>query len=110
LEPIEAFTPENWDEKVIQQNNFVLVDFQAPWCANTFPQELKNEKFLEQWGDMVGIGTVDVSRFTHMGFVYRILELPTLILFNRGKILKSSKGPSRVQKMIRQVFTLSELG
>jgi thioredoxin-like negative regulator of GroEL len=87
----------------------VLVDFQAPWCATLFLEELGAEGFIEEWGNMVGIGTIDATRYSDLAIRYRIQEIPTIVLFDHGRVLKSFKGPSRVWEIARHVFTFQGL-
>jgi thioredoxin 1 len=106
---LKNFNIENWEEEVLETYRLVLVDFQAPWCASPFIKELEAERFIEEWGDMVRIGTIDAIRYTNLAIRYRILEIPTIVLFDHGHVLKSFKGTSRVREITRHVFTFQGL-
>jgi thioredoxin-like negative regulator of GroEL len=110
---IEIFTGENWKAEVFESYQLVLVDFQAPGYARYFLEELRAENFIEKWGTIVRIGSLDATRFTDVAFLNRVIELPTLALFDCGRVLKAFRGPTRVREMAHHVFTyagLKEIG
>jgi len=102
---IEIFTGDNWREAVLESDQLVLVDFQAPSHAPSFLGELMAERFLDRWGIMVRIGALDATRFMDLAFVNRVIELPTLALFDGGRVLKAFRGAARVKEMSCLVFT-----
>jgi hypothetical protein len=106
---IKTFTIKKWEEEVLESFSPVLVDFQAPSGPFDFFEKLKTERFVERWGNMVSIGTLDLSACIDRGFLSRNFELPALALMDHGKILKSFQGASRVRDMVRQIFTLDGL-
>jgi thioredoxin-like negative regulator of GroEL len=106
---IEIVAIKNWEEEVAQADSLVLVDFQAPWCQSVFRKEMAAEAFLDKWGGMVRVGTLDVSRYPEIALRYRIHEVPTLALFDRGRILKAYIGSLRVGDMAQHVFTFAGL-
>jgi len=109
MSAIEVFSEENWLEEVLQSDRLILVDFQAPWCKSVFLKEMAAEEFLEKWGVMVRVGIVDATRRPEIAIQCRIHEVPTLALFDRGRILKFCVGSLRVEEMIRHVFTFAGL-
>lgn len=69
------------------KNKKILVDFYADWCG---PCRMQGE-VLKDFNEL-DVLKVDVDRFQDIAKVYGIMSIPTLILFDNGKILKSHTG------------------
>lgn len=72
------------------KTNKILVDFSAEWCGpckmlNEVLKEIDNEKIID-------IAQVDVDRFNGIAKTYKIFSVPTLMIFENGKIIKEKKG------------------
>jgi thioredoxin 1 len=108
MKMIETLTADNWEDRVLRTKCSVLVDFEAPWCRSSFLEELRNEELFERWNGMLVAGRLDASQGPAIALQYRIHELPSLALFERGRLVKVTSGPSRVLKMARFLFSPGE--
>lgn len=73
---------------VIEENEFVLVMFYAPWCGackSAHPQFEKAAQELEEKGSVAKLGEVDVTVHKSLGGKYRIEYIPDVRLFRNGK-------------------------
>lgn len=104
---IETLTKENWEEAVFQSDQLILVDFEMPWYRPDFLKEMAEVKFMEKWGGMVRMGLVDISKYPEIAIDSRVQEIPTLVLFDQGRPLRSFTGAARVRQMMERVFTLN---
>jgi thioredoxin 1 len=72
-------------------NNVVLVDFFANWCGpckmlSPIVEELSNEI-----NDVV-FAKIDVDESSNVASDYKVMSIPTLILFKNGKMVNKTVG------------------
>lgn len=68
----------------------VLVDFFATWCGPCKMLGLVMEKFDKK--GIVPIIKIDVDEANNLASQYKILSVPTLIMFENGKEVKRTTG------------------
>ena len=77
---------ENDFDKEIMKDK-ILVDFYADWCG---PCRMMGEVLSNI--DGIDILKVNVDKFPLIAQKYSVMSIPTLMLFQNGKIIKSSVG------------------
>lgn len=84
-------TQENFETEVLQSDKPVLIDFWAEWCGpcQTFIPILHS--YAEKT-DAVKIGKINVDENRKLAKQYRILSIPTVVLFENGEALKRHSG------------------
>ena len=73
-------------DNLIQGN--VLVDFYANWCG---PCKMLGP-ILEEVSDLIQIVKVDVDNFEEISKKYRVMSIPTIVLFKDGEEIKRNVG------------------
>ena len=79
------------DFNEIISKGVVLVDFYANWCG---PCQLISpivEKIAQERKDITVV-KVDVDKFENIARNYKVMSIPTLIVFKEGKDLKTNVG------------------
>ncbi|MFZ9386740.1 MAG: thioredoxin [Chitinophagaceae bacterium] len=86
----------------------VLVDFTAEWCGPCKMMKPVLEQLHRQMGDRVRIIKVDIDRSPAAAGAFSVQSVPTLILFQKGKLLWRQSGvlqAASLQKIIDQHIT-----
>ena len=78
--------------QIIETHDLLLVDFSAEWCGpcKMMPPILQEVK--KKIGDPLTIIKMDVDRNPQTARQYGIQSVPTLILFQKGKVLWRQSG------------------
>ena len=74
-------TTENFEEEVLNAKEPVLVDFWATWCGPCMRQGPVVEELAEEG---YAVGKVDVDQNMALAQQFRVVSIPTLILFKNG--------------------------
>ena len=83
----------------------VLVDFTAAWCGPCKMMKPVLEQLHQQMGDKIRIIKIDIDQSPAAANTYHVQSVPTLILFQQGKILWRQSGvlqASQLKKIIEQ--------
>ncbi len=83
---------EDFDREVLQADKPVLVDFYATWCG---PCRLVAPMMEQLSAELVGraeVVKVDVDKAGDLAARYRIMGVPTVMLFDQGRPVKTFVG------------------
>ena len=90
----------NLDE-LIKEGTY-LVDFYAEWCG---PCKMLTP-VLENLEDKINVVKVDIDKFEKLAFEYRIMSVPTLILFKDGEKRKELIGLRDEEELLEVINSL----
>ena len=79
-------------DKLIAQNTPVLVDFWATWCGPCRMIAPIVEEIANEYAGRAVVAKVDVDELGELAQRYRIMNIPTLILFKKGEIVDKAIG------------------
>ena len=89
----------NFEETVINGKEAVLVDFWAAWCGPCRMIAPILEEIAEETQEFK-IGKVDVDANPELAGDFKIMSIPTMILFKNGKEQKRLVGAMSKQKLL----------
>ena len=79
-------------DKLIAGETPVLVDFWATWCGPCRMIAPIVEEIANQYADKVVVAKVDVDEMGELAQRYRIMNIPTLLLFQKGEVVDKAIG------------------
>ncbi len=85
-------TKDNFDAEVLQAEGPVLVDFWASWCGPCKMLAPVLKDFAEEMAGAVKVGKVNVDDESELAARFKVMSIPTLILFKNGEVVKKSIG------------------
>lgn len=91
--------------EIINGDTPVIVDFFAEWCGPCKMMKPVLEKLHQQMGDQVRIIKIDIDKSPAAANAYQVQSVPTLILFQKGKMLWRQSGvvqAPQLEKIIQQ--------
>ncbi|HEC24840.1 MAG TPA: thioredoxin [bacterium] len=107
-EKVLAFTDSNFDTEVLKSDKPVLVDFWAVWCAPCRAVAPIIEEMASDYDGKIKVGKVNVDENRVVPGKYGIRGIPTVILFNDGKVVDQIVGAApktSFKQMIDKVVT-----
>ena len=100
---ILELTVENFDDEVLSEKGKVLVDFWAAWCGPCKMLSPIVDEFAESNND-VKVCKVNVDNEQDLAARYGVMSIPTLLLFENGKLVNKSIGlvsKEKIESMVK---------
>lgn len=79
-------TDQNFDGEVIKSDTPVLVDFWAEWCGPCRMIAPIVEELAREYNGKLKVCKLDVDAYGSIAQQFRILSIPTVLIFKNGKI------------------------
>ena len=83
----KIFTDQTWDNEVLNSNLPVIVDFWAQWCAPCSIIAPILEQIGQEYEGKIKVGKLNVDENPLTAGKYQVMAIPTLLLFNGGKLV-----------------------
>ena len=82
----EKLTDKDFNEKVLQNQLPVLVDFWAEWCGPCKVIAPHLEEIADAKKEKLVVGKLNIDDFPDIANDYNIRSIPALLLFKDGKV------------------------
>ena len=81
-------TKDNFEEEILKNNGLALVDFYTTWCGPCKMMAPIISEIAKEYDDKLKVGKINVDEERELAVNYKVMSIPTLILFKGGKVAK----------------------
>lgn len=105
---VVQITKDNFTSEVQSSATPVLLDFGAEWCQPCKKLAPVVEKLAQQYAGKLKVGYVDVGVSQNLAMEYRVMNVPTLLFFKAGKVVRQvvgARSSDELDAMIQEVLS-----
>ena len=96
-------TDQSFQDDVLASDKPVLVDFWAEWCGPCKMIAPVLEEIAAQHGDKITVAKLNIDENPQVAQQFRILSIPTMSVFQGGKVVKSIVGAKPKSALLRDL-------
>lgn len=98
-----TITSENFEKEVINSEIPVLVDFWAGWCGPCKMLSPIVDEIAEEVNGKVKVGKINVDEQVELSSKFKVMSIPTLIFFEKGKAETTLVGVRSKQEILSMI-------
>jgi thioredoxin 1 len=103
MSDVIEITTENFEELVLKSAKPFLVDFWAAWCGPCRAVSPIVEEIAVEKADVLSVGKLNVDEQGEIAQKYRVMSIPTLILFKDGEAAAVSIGAAPKDELLKRI-------
>ena len=100
---IVTLTQENFSAEVLASDIPVLVDFWAPWCGPCRRVAPILDQIAQTLEGKAKVGKVNVDEESALAKAYKVMGIPTLLVFKGGQLAASHTGALAEEEILQLV-------
>ena len=100
---VTEFSDANFDQEVVKSSTPVLVDLWAAWCGPCRIIAPVVEELAEKYKGKMKMGKLNVDDYPQVAAEYRIMNIPTLLLFKGGQEVDRIVGVVPKEELTRRI-------
>jgi thioredoxin 1 len=100
---MKSVTDDSFEADVLKNDKPVLVDYWATWCGPCRQVAPVLEAIAAEHGDKIDIVKLNVDENPQVTQRYRILNIPTLGVFQGGQVVKELVGARSKSKLLDEL-------
>lgn len=102
-EKVLVIGKDNFEDEVVKSDTLVLVDFWASWCGPCMTIGPIIDSLADEYDGKVKVCKVNVDNEGELTRKYRVMSIPTILLFKNGEIADKIVG-SRSKNEFKEVI------
>jgi len=103
MSDVTVLTASTFDDIVLKSSKPYLVDFWATWCGPCRAVAPIVEAIAAEKSDVLLCGKLNVDEEAEIAQRYRVMSIPTLILFKDGEAAAVSVGAAPKEELLRRI-------
>ena len=96
-------TKDNFEEEVLKSDIPVLIDFWASWCAPCRMLSPVISEIADEMNGIVKVGKINIDDEQALALDYRVVSIPTVMLFKDGEPVKTSIGYKTKEELKKEL-------
>ncbi|KSV59514.1 thioredoxin [Acetivibrio ethanolgignens] len=93
-------TLENFENEVLKSEVPVLIDFWASWCMPCKMLSPVVDEIADESDGSYKVGKINVDEQQELAAKFRVMSIPTLLVFDKGEIVEKSVGVQSKNKIM----------
>lgn len=98
-----TITTQNFEEEVLNAQTPVLIDFWASWCNPCKMLSPVIDEISEESDGSYKVGKINVDDEPELAAKFRVMSIPTLLVFDKGEITAKSVGVQSKNKIMNML-------